>query len=193
MTEIVYDRDFYTDGTSSVINHVYYSTADKLLFVQLVREDWNGEKVLAGYENVPADVFTALETLNQNRLNGDTGSSVGSYWNVWIKPYFTGYSTADVELLSEAEKAEDEARQAKLRSLLDRPSVFFEDKAPAEEVEEVGEIKFIVHFIEDGDERESGVVIYAGNVDQALVIFNQIAKIAGWGSAKIIAVTQVFN
>lgn len=189
MIEIVYDREFTTDETSSVIDHVYYSTADKLLFVQLVRTDWNGNAILAGYENVPADVFTALETLNQNRLNGDTGASVGSYWNIWIKPNFTGYNTADVDLVSVQERE----GQEKLRNLMSQPSVFVE-KAPAEEVpvEEVGETKFLVYW-NDGSEECSCILIYAGSVDQALVIFNQIAKIAGWGVVKIHAVTQIFN
>lgn len=177
MTEIVYDRSFSTEGTSSVIDRVYYSTTDQKLIVELVNRDYYGNQILAGYDNVPPAVFVAMDATNTNRLNGDQNASVGAYWNHWVKPKFTGFNTDDVELADAGE-------------LLNSNQSFFTPQ-PDEEVQEVGEKPFTVHFAGE-DEDVNVITVYAGSVDQALIIFNQIAKIAGWQTVEILAVTQYF-
>lgn len=97
MTEVFCDRWFDTEETSSVIEAVYYSSERRELFIQLVpRDDYPG--IVAGYKGVPANIFTALEVLNSKRLNGEKWSSVGKYWNYFVKPYFEGLPTKDVDI-----------------------------------------------------------------------------------------------
>jgi len=94
LTEIYCDRFFDTEGTSSAINQVFYSTEERKLFVEFI----NGS--LAGYENVQPEVFSALEVLNSNRLNGDRSASVGGYYNEFFRKnrYFTGINTDNIKI-----------------------------------------------------------------------------------------------
>lgn len=186
MTDVVYDREFDTEGTSTVIDRVYYSTKDKLLFVQLHRTDWHGDPILAGYQDVPADVFTALETTNQNRIKGDQNASVGSYWNLWIKPYFTGYDTSEVELVS----AEEEAKNAPVfgsRILTGSGVVVASTLAPVQP----NKTEFTINFVDDQNESCS-LTLFAADVNDALLRFNGIAETAQWDTVEITSVTQHF-
>lgn len=200
MTDVVYTRAFDTDDSSSVIDCVYYSEPEKLLFVELV----NG--VLAGYKDVPLNVFTALDTINTNRLNGDLNESVGRYWNLWIKPNFSGYDTSDIDLLSEA----DVARQERLRNLMTKadgvfvrtPQVyesFYRDSVdlPNATILPVDPPAQLSHFgvtIEDDDEGETiNLTVLATDMDDAIDRYRQAEKILGWDEAVIVSVTKFFD
>lgn len=175
MTNIVYTHRFATDDTSSVIDFVYYSEPEKLLFVALV----NG--VTAGYQDVPLNVYTALDTINNNRLNGDMDSSVGRYWNKWIKPNFTGYDTSDVNLLSQAEVANVDA--------IANGSGFWNNIDANISVLNVPTLtRFEIHFNEG-----EMLAVKAIDMDTALDRFRQVKEILGWGETNIVAVTQFFN
>lgn len=95
-------RDFvYTDHfaarNSSVIDDVYYNSDSQRLVVRLLSGS------AAGYERVPADVFNGFKNENDS-----WSGSVGSYWNSWIKPNFTGFSTGEIENYVSAEAAAEE-------------------------------------------------------------------------------------
>lgn len=192
MTEIFVDREFSTDETSSVIDHVYYSTEEKKLFVQLMPRG-DQASVLAGYENVPEDVFTALETINTNRLNGDENSSVGRYWNQWIKPYMKGLDTADLDLVTK-----DDER------VLDSLSSFFaqsgkyaygEISTPDATILPVDpprqELRFGVTFV-SSDGQDVTLSVKAYDVHDAVKRFNEAITVLGWEPVEVKSVTQFF-
>lgn len=193
MTEIVYTHSFDTEYTSSVIDEVFYSEPNKLLFVTL----YNG--TLAGYDGVPLEVYNALNGLNTNRLNGDSNASVGRYWNTFVKNHYDGFSTADVELLS----PEDVARQEKLSKLVNPTFAesfsFFNDPNNVIVGEVVTEVvdqpqdrsRFGVTFI-SGD-KEVSINVNAVDIDDAVTRFQQVSDILGWDESPVKSVTKYFD
>lgn len=201
MTDFTFDRSFYTEGTSSVIDEVFYNSETKQLLVELARRSWDGSIVRAGYEDVPADVFTAMEALNTNRVeNDDESASVGSYWNAWVKPFFKGFDTAGLEPVSA--KQPDLVAQAPVEDIstsqvvntgsissisTDGTGYFTVLSAPA-----ANQSQFTVHFV-DGDEEDHQLTLTAADQNDALTRFNQIAVLAQWNLIEIQAITQYFD
>lgn len=194
MTEIIVDREFSTEGTSSVIDYVFYSTDEKKLFVQLHSGD------LAGYEGVPEDVYTALETINKNRLGGDEESSVGSYWNRYIKKYMPGFETAGVELITpddeEAQESPsffahgqeyaDEAEAIKLGAVTTPQATILPVDPPAQ----------LVHFgvsFTSGEGKEVTLSVKATDVNDAVKRFHEATRVLGWDATTVTSVTQYFG
>lgn len=207
MTEILVDREFDTEGTSSVIEAVYYSTEQKKLFVQLISGD------LAGYDGVPEDVYTALEAINRNRIEGVTvpegqESSVGSYWNRYIKKYMPGFETAGIKLVGPNDQ-----------EAVDKLKGFFSSFGPGETVELQGFHKtpgdllgkttpaqatilpvdppaqlvaFGVAFL-SSDGNEVTLSVKATDVQDAVWRFQEAIGILGWDETPVRSVTQYFG
>lgn len=135
LTEVFCDKWFDTEETSSVISAVYYSTDEKSLFVEL----FSG--VTAGYANVSPEIYSAMEALNNNRLDGIEDASVGRYWNAWIKPYMTGLDTADIEIVTQ----EDRDRINSFKKLMvdevfaDEPRLTEEEQAYVDAIANAGD------------------------------------------------------
>lgn len=203
MTDIVYTHNFDTEYTSSVIDDIYYSEPEKLLFVALN----NG--TLAGYEGVPLEVFSALNALNTNRLNGDTSASVGRYWNTFVKPNFTGYSTSDIDLWSAEEYEQYQVDERELREIAkpQEASSFFNDPQ-VYTVTDLGNVtvpdaailpvdgpelksRFGITF-ESGDQ-EVSLNVQAVSANDAVERFQQAVEILGWDESPVLSVTQFFN
>lgn len=182
MTKVFCDKDFNTESTSSVIDHVYYSTDEKKLFVELV------SGVLAGYENVPVDIYTAMETINQNRVSGaDSNASVGRYWNQWIKPYLNGIDTYGVEIETQG----DRDRTEKLRALVQQTKDVF---APAKSVEVDADVltPFGVTFVSSTGE-DVTLSVAATDYKDAIDRFTRAIDILGWEESPVKSVTMYLN
>jgi hypothetical protein len=187
MTDIVYTHFFSTNGTSSVIEEVFYSEPDELLFVQLV------SGVVAGYEDVPLNVFTALKVLNNNRLQGDTDSSVGRYWNSWIKPIFRGFNTSDVSLFSVEEYEKLNAISSPVADNTKSAPVEanYLYYPPFEELDQYGVI--LVDTGSDSDDQIT-LSVKATSLDDAVKRFNEAKAILGWNDdIKVRAVVKFLD
>lgn len=199
LTEVFCDKWFDTEGTSSAIACVYYSTEEKSLFVEFL----NG--TTAGYSNVPADIYVALETLNSNRVNGDESSSVGSYYNTYFRNtnYFEGRDTADIEIVTQ----EDRDRIASLQGLIAKNSDVFAAESDCEACasEPVETVKANSLYIGPVDqqymfavaftsgENTNSLAVKATDVKSAMDKFQQAVSILGWDKVTIVSVTQYLN
>lgn len=195
LTEVFCDKWFDAEGTSSAIAAVYYSSEEKSLFVEFL----NG--TTAGYANVPADIYVAMETLNSNRVNGDKRASVGSYYNMYFRNtnYFEGRDTADIEIVTQ----EDRDRTASLKSLMAN-DVFADEsdcaECAAEEPVEASQVfiapleqeyMFAVAFT--SGENTNSLAVKATDVQSAVDKFQQAVSILGWDKVTIVSVTQYLN
>lgn len=181
MTDVKYTHEFSTNDTSSVIDHVFYDEAQQILVVQLHRTDWYGDQVRASYADVPVSVYNQLAEINRQRLETDNDAfSVGSYWNVYIKPHYTGVSVDEIS--KAAPVVEDKSAPQVIQGSV--------SVAPAEEEEEI----FILHFSStDTPEGELGnIPIRASDEDVAIEAFHEIADIAGWEDFEVRAITRIF-
>jgi hypothetical protein len=94
MSETVYYDKNYKIKDSSSLSEVWYSTAEKRLFVKFVSTG-----TVAGYKNVPAYVFSDFESHIASPYK-----SAGSYYARNIKPLYAG-TTSDVNLVHVSNKA----------------------------------------------------------------------------------------
>lgn len=177
LTEVFCDKWFDTENTSSAIAVVYYSTEGRRLFVEF----HNG--TTAGYENVPADVYTALEELNNQRVNGNENASVGSYYNSWFrnKDYFAGLSTDDIEIVTPEDRERIDNLTKEQPQVIQANDVFI---APLQYL-------FSVAF-ESGDNVQS-LAVKATSMDDAVYKFQEAINLLGWDPVKIVSVAQHFN
>jgi len=192
-----YDRSFSTAGTSSVIDSVYYNSETQELYVQLLREDWRGSPIIAGYEGVQPSVYENFEFENKH-------GSVGAYWNRFVKPYFKGLDSAGVELepTVDAEAVNFNGVSATNVDVVDNTTsevVITDDSAATfdaimnvDEDENINTNIYSVQYEEDEDEYKN-IRLYAANGDDALARFNKIAKITGWGYVRVISITRHFD
>lgn len=184
-----YTHSFDTEGTSSVIDEVFYNEDTQELYVQLFRSNWAGGNVVAGYAGVPKDIYDAMELINSSRVNDDNNdASVGAYWNIFVKPNFTGLSTDGLEL---EPVDDDEAVDA-----FPNTSGFFTSKAAPVEVEDVkGTEEVSVEPAElfdwtltfDSDVTEGDFALRAASLEDAIERFEKIAEIAGLTGAFVTA------
>lgn len=189
MTEILVDKHFDTEGTSSAIYAVYYSTEDQKIFFEFI------SGTIAGYSGVNADIYTALETLNENRLKGDTESSVGYYYNRFFRStgYFAGVETADLEIITPEQVKLQEIAEANAAEIAAEQSLKSQDVF-IEEVTDLPSVlrRFGVSFIYDGD-KEMTFNVHATDENDAVVRFNKAVELLGWESIRIISLTRFFN
>lgn len=195
MTEILVDKHFDTEGTSSALNAVYYSTDERKIFFEFL------SGTLAGYEGVNPDIFTALETLNANRINGDESASVGTYYNTYFRNtgYFAGVETNDLDLITPWQA---ELREPALNSkdvFADEGINLSEDEQVAVEPIEVKEgsvfiaplnnkTRYGITFIVDTD-NEHSFQVFGDSEDDAVNRFSQAVELLGW-SVEIRSVTR---
>lgn len=212
MTEILVDKSFDTQGTSSAIRGVFYSTEERKIFFEFL------SGTVAGYAGVPEDIYTALETLNENRINGDENSSVGNYYNRFFRStgYFAGVETGDLEIITpeqvklqeiaEANAAEIAAEQSlKAADVFEGEVDLSEEPIQAENVfiapldsfaQDVAGLpsvlrRFGVAFIYD-ENQEISFNVHATDEDDALVRFNTAVELLGW-DVKIVSLTRFFD
>lgn len=187
-----YTNSFDTHGTSSVIDEVFYNSETEELYVQLAREDWMGNKVIAGYAGVPQDIYDAMELINNSRVNeGNTDASVGSYWNIFVKPNFSGIDTNGVELEPVFEP-DDEAVSFFTSSTADveveeAPGV---EEVETEEADQQELLSFVLTF--DSLTTEGELAVFATGLEDAIARFDKIAEIAGLEDAYVLSATVHF-
>jgi hypothetical protein len=177
MTDFVYDRSFNTEGTSSVIKAAYYDSIDEELVVEL------HSGVLAGYQHVNSDVFTAMYYTNKSRIEGNEYSSVGNYWNVWVKPNFEGFDTTGIELIDGDEVQDEPVEERKLTGA---------EEAAEAATEDVFRL-FTVHYTADFAEGDLQLSLFAKDADDALARFEKVAEAALWDDVEVNALTQHFG
>lgn len=199
MTDITIDKSFTTDGTSSALAAVYYSTDERKIFFEFL------SGTVAGYGSVPEDIYTALESLNSNRIEtGDEGSSVGGYYNRFFREtgYFPGVETADLNFV--APEKESSGLSTEEQSLVDAitnaggpveaTNVFV---APLDEfAQDVANLpsvlrRFGVAFIHNADQ-EITFNVHATDEEDALVRLNKATELLGW-TVKVVSITRYFN
>lgn len=183
MTNFEY-TDYLETPASSAIASLYYNEDEEALVV----ETHNG--ALAGYEDVPSDVFAAMVTEYQSR---NYGGSLGAYWNSWVKPNFSGFSTVDIDgfrSMDEPSPWWDE---------VPTPMVVQEASDPVMVVSE-GLTEFEVTFAYldyNDDVQHEGVTVFAADQDEALVLFGKIAVLARYSDNltgfRVSSVTRFFS
>lgn len=177
----VYTHSFDTEGTSSVIDKVYYNDGSEELYVQLFRTDSYGAPVIAGYAGVPEDIYRAMELINFSRVqDGNYDASVGSYWNIFVKPNFTGIDTAEVDF--DITEPDDEVVSF---FTSDATDVEVEDVAGAEEVKPQELYDWTLAF--DSDVTEGEFALRAASLEDAIERFEKIAEIAGLTAVYVIS------
>jgi hypothetical protein len=149
MTDIYYSHSF--EPQSEAVAKVYYSEKDRLLFVQTVRDG-----ALAGYDEVPYETYR----------NFALADSAGAYWNTMVKPNYPGFSTADVNLVSEFD-AEEGVDPADALVELTEDLGLYEDGVDEEVTEPVKPARRYVVSVEVTQTIQA--TVYAEDLDKALV------------------------
>lgn len=167
MTATLTSDFVYTDEVSpdsKAIHRMFYNSVNQ----RLVVETWTG--VLAGYEHVPADVWTAFK-------NSD---SKGQYWNFWIKPNFKGFDTGGIAYFKEISGPPDPVSG----------NVIADSPVEVNEEEDVDSSLWSVSFVDDEGYAADELYVYAESLTNAIQAAENVAFLAGWKNARVVAVSE---